>query len=139
MVQLIIGDKGKGKTKCILDKVNKEVKDAMGSICYIDKSSKHMFELNNRVRLINIRDYPVVNTDQFLGFIAGMIAQDHDLEQVYIDSYLAVSRTKEEGFAASIETLKKISDSFNVDFIISASLEEAEVPASVRDLVTISL
>ncbi len=139
MVQLIIGDKGKGKTKCILDKVNKEVKDAMGSICYIDKSSKHMFELNNRVRLINIRDYPVVNTDQFLGFIAGMIAQDHDLEQVYIDSYLVVSRTKEEGFAASIETLKKISDRFNVDFIISASLEEAEVPASVRDLVTISL
>lgn len=139
MVQLIIGDKGKGKTRCLLDKANQVVRDAMGSICYIDKSSQHMFELNNRVRLINIRDYPVFNTDQFLGFLAGMIAQDHDLEQIYIDSYLSVSWTKEAGFTNSVETLKNISDRFKVDFILSVSMEEGDVPASVRDLVTISL
>ena len=54
MVQLIIGNKGKGKTKCLLDKVNAEVKTAMGSICYVDRSTQHMYELNNRIRLINI-------------------------------------------------------------------------------------
>ena len=52
MVQLIVGEKGKGKTKFLLDKVNNEVKDAHGSIVYLDKSPKHMYELNNKIRLI---------------------------------------------------------------------------------------
>ena len=52
MVQLIVGDKGKGKTKYLLDKVNAEVKEADGNIVYLDKSSKHMHELDNKVRLI---------------------------------------------------------------------------------------
>lgn len=59
MVQLIVGKKGKGKTKQLLDKVNAEVKTANGNIVYIDKSTKHMFELNNKVRLISATDYPL--------------------------------------------------------------------------------
>ena len=72
MVQLIVGDKGKGKTKYLLDKVNAEVKEAEGNIVYLDKSSKHMHELDNKVRLINVSEYPVKNADQFLGFICGV-------------------------------------------------------------------
>ena len=63
MVQLIVGKKGKGKTKQLLDKVNAEVKTANGNIVYIDKSTKHMFELNNKVRLISATDYPLKNSD----------------------------------------------------------------------------
>ena len=66
MVQLIIGNKGKGKTKCLLDKVNAEVKTAMGSICYVDRSTQHMYELNNRIRLIDLTDFPVSSTDAFI-------------------------------------------------------------------------
>ena len=61
MVQIIAGNKGKGKTKQLLDKVNAEVKTANGNIVYIDKSTKHMFELNNKVRLISATDYPLQN------------------------------------------------------------------------------
>ena len=67
MVQLIVGKKGKGKTKQLLDKVNAEVKTANGNIVYIDKSTKHMFELNNKVRLISATDYPLKNSDEFIG------------------------------------------------------------------------
>ena len=59
MVQLIVGNKGKGKTKHLLDKVNTEVKSATGNITYLDKSTKHMFELNNKIRLINVTDYMI--------------------------------------------------------------------------------
>ena len=54
MVELIVGKKGKGKTKVLLDRVNGAVKEANGSIVYLDKSTKHMYELNNKVRLIDV-------------------------------------------------------------------------------------
>ena len=84
MVQLIVGKKGKGKTKQLLDKVNSEVKDISGSIVYLDKSTKHMYELNNKVRLIDVSRYMIENADEFLGFVCGIISQDHDLEQMYL-------------------------------------------------------
>ena len=66
MVQLIVGKKGKGKTKQLLDKVNSEVKDIAGSIVYLDKSTKHMYELNNKVRLIDVSRYMIENESEFL-------------------------------------------------------------------------
>ena len=83
MVQLIMGKKGKGKTKHLLDKVNSEIKTVNGSIVYLDKSSKHMYELNNKVRLIDCTNFPLKNSDEFVGFICGIVSQDHDLEQMY--------------------------------------------------------
>ena len=80
MVELIVGKKCKGKTKVLLDKVNGAVKDANGSIVYLDKSTKHMYELNNKVRLIDVSGFPVKNADEFVGFICGILSQDHDLE-----------------------------------------------------------
>ena len=69
MVELIVGKKGKGKTKIILDMVNKEVNDAKGNIVYLDKSMGHMYELNNKVRLINVLDYEIANADEFIGIV----------------------------------------------------------------------
>lgn len=91
MVQLIVGKKGKGKTKQILDKVNNEIKTVEGTVAYLDKSTKHMFELNNKVRLINVTDYMVENSSEFVGFISGILSQDHDLQQMYFDSFLKIA------------------------------------------------
>ena len=79
MVQLIIGKKGKGKTKQLLDKVNSEVKSITGNIVYLDKSTKHMYELNNKVRLIDVSQYMIENSDEFAGFVSGIISQDLSL------------------------------------------------------------
>lgn len=94
MVQLIVGKKGKGKTKHLLDKVNSEVKNIAGSVVYLDKSTKHMYELNNKVRLIDVSEYLVENESEFLGFVCGIISQDHDLQQMYFDSFLKISCLK---------------------------------------------
>ena len=92
MVQIIAGEKGKGKTKHLLDKVNESVKSATGNIVYLDKSQKHMYELSNKVRLINASDYLIANGDEFLGFLCGIISQDHDLEEMYLDSFLTIAK-----------------------------------------------
>ena len=139
MVQLIIGNKGRGKTRYLLEKVNSEVKDTLGNICYLDKSAKHMFELNNRVRLINVSDFAIENTDQFIGFICGIISQDHDLEQMYFDSFLKIARLEGQDITATITRIQKISDMFDVNFIISIALDETDVPEELKELIAISL
>lgn len=139
MVQLIVGKKGKGKTKQLLDKVNSEVKDISGSIVYLDKSTKHMYELNNKVRLIDVSRYMIENADEFLGFVCGIISQDHDLEQMYFDSFLKIAVLEDKDISAVIEKLDRLSDFFQVDFILSVSMDESELPEVVKDKIIVSL
>jgi ABC-type phosphate/phosphonate transport system ATPase subunit len=139
MVQLIVGKKGKGKTKELLDKVNGQVKTVSGSVVYLDKSTKHMYELNNKVRLINVPDYLITNSQEFLGFICGIISQDHDLEQMYLDSFLKIACVEEGDITPVIDKLEKISEKFHVDFILSVSRDESELPDALKSKVIIAL
>lgn len=141
MIQLIVGEKGKGKTKHLLDKVNGAVNSVSGNIVYLDKNSKHMYELKNSIRLINASEYPITNTDEFIGFVCGIVSQDHDLEEVYLDSFLNVAFISDP--AAVLETvlskLDKISEQFKVTFVISMSVDGAQVPENFKSSVIVSL
>ena len=139
MVQLIVGNKGKGKTKYLLDKVNTEIQKTSGTITYLDKSTKHMFELNNKVRLINVADYMITNCDEFLGFICGIISHDHDLQQMYFDSFLKIACLEGEDITPAVEKLDKIGEAFGIDFILSVSMNEEELPESMRSKIIVSL
>lgn len=139
MVQLIVGEKGKGKTKELLDKVNSEIKVISGSIVYLDKSTKHMYELNNKVRLIDVSQYGIDSSDEFIGFVCGIISQDHDLQQMYFDSFLKIACIDGADILAAVEKLEKISKAFNVDFILSVSADENKLPDSVKDKIIVSL
>lgn len=139
MVQLIVGKKGKGKTKQLLDKVNSAIKVAEGSIVYLDKSTKNMFELNNKVRLIDVSSYPIKNSDEFLGFVCGIISQDHDLEQMYLDSFLKNANLEGKDITGTLKELDSISKAFKVDFILSISLDKEEIPEAYQENILISL
>ena len=139
MVQIISGKKGKGKTKYLLDSVNGAVASAQGSVVYLDKTAKHMYELSNKVRLINVSDYGINSYDAFIGFVSGIISQDHDLEQMYFDSFLKIAVLEGKDISAVIEKLDKMSDFFQVDFILSVSMDEAELPEAVKDKIIVSL
>lgn len=139
MVQLIVGKKGKGKTKCLLDKVNTEVKNVSGNVVYLDKSTQHMFELNNRIRLICVPDYSVDNADQFLGFVSGILSQDHDLQQMYFDSFLDIAHLRDADITSAIQKLQMLSEQFKVDFVLSVSMDEADLPEAARSLISVSL
>ena len=139
MVQLIVGKKGKGKTTCILDKVNTEVKNVIGSVVFLDKNTKHMYELNNKIRLIVVSDFMISNAYEFIGFVSGIISQDHDLQQMYFDSFLKISCLEGKDITETIDKLDKLSEKFNIDFVLSLSMDEAEVPESVKSKIVISL
>ncbi len=139
MVEIIAGEKGKGKTKYLLDKVNESIKSASGNIVYLDKSQKHMYELNNRVRLINVTDFPVTNCDEFLGFICGIVSQDHDLQEMYLDSFLTIANVGGGQINHAIEKLDIISEKYNVKFVLSVSKNEADLPECAKAKIIVSL
>lgn len=139
MIEIIAGEKGKGKTKDLLEKVNVSIKKANGNIVYLDKSRKHMYELDRNIRLINVMDFPISNCDEFLGFICGIVSQDNDLEEMYLDSFLTISGMKDEEICHAIEKLDIISEMYKVKFILSISKSEKELPDCARAKISVSL
>lgn len=140
MIQLIVGAKGKGKTKHLLEKVNNSVKTVDGNIVYLDKNAKHMYELKNKIRLINTSEFPFTSTDEFIGFICGIVSQDHDLQEVYLDSFLDVAFIKDPANVEEIlNKLERISDQFHVDFVVSMSLESKDLSDNLKSKVIVSL
>ena len=139
MVELIVGKKGKGKTKVLLDRVNGAVKEANGSIVYLDKSTKHMYELNNKVRLIDVSSYPLKNADEFVGFVCGIISQDHDLEQIYLDSFLKVSKLEDADVTDTLDQLDKIGEKYGISIVVSISLDKEEIPEALQDKIAVAL
>ena len=139
MVQIIAGNKGKGKTKHLLDMANNSIKKAEGSIVYLDKSSKHMYELNNRIRLINVNEFPIGNCQGFVGFISGIISQDHDIEIMFLDSFLKLACLEGEDISETIAALEKLSVKYSVNFVLSISMDSHELPEAIQKDVIISL
>ena len=131
---------GEPLTVDMLNKVNTSITSATGNIVYLDKSQKHMYELNNKIRLINVNDFLIDNCDEFLGFICGVISQDHDLEEMYLDSFLTIaSIDSDELLNHAIQKLDVISEKYNVKFILSVSKDESKLTDIAKAKIVISL
>ena len=139
MIQIIAGEKGKGKTKILLDKANAEVLTTKGSLAFIDKNNRHMYELNNKIRLISAKDYFVNDAKEFTGFIAGLISQDNDLSKVSLDGFLSIAPMENDDIAWMMDKLNTLSNTFDVDFIISISKNENDLPENAKSCVIVSL
>ena len=139
MVQIIAGKKGKGKTKHLLDRANSAIRDSKGSIVYLDKSSKHMYDLSNKIRLINVNEYPIKSSEGFIGFICGIISQDHDLEMMFLDSFLKLSCLEGEDITDTITTLERIGEKYHVTFVLSVSMDAENLPENAQADVIVSL
>ena len=89
MVKLLVGHKGSGKTKQMIDLANESVENSKGSIIFINKNHRLMYDLKYRIRVICMEDFEhVTNSDEYIGFLYGIISSDHDIETIYIDSIL---------------------------------------------------
>ncbi len=139
MVELIVGKEGKGKTKQLLGRVNEEIKTASGNIVFLDRNDKHMFELNNKVRLVNVADYEFANSSEFIGFVCGILSQDHDIEKIYIDAILKVAKLEQDGLTAVVKRLETIGNKFNVTFTASVTLDASELDDEIRNNIVVEL
>ncbi|SFH60809.1 hypothetical protein SAMN04487830_10312 [Pseudobutyrivibrio sp. OR37] len=140
MVEIISGEKGKGKTKYLLDKVNSDIKNVDGAVVYIDKNTKHMYELDSKIRLINMGDYPIETSNEFLGFLSGVLSQNADIQEVFLDSFLTVSNINDNSaLAEAIDKLDEICSMFSVKFVLSVSKNEKDLPENAKEKIIVSL
>ena len=111
MVKLLVGHKGSGKTKQMVDMANDSLDKVNGSVVFINKNARLMYDLNYRIRVVCMEDYELItNTDEYIGFILGIVSQDHDIETVYIDSILKHADVKLEDLPVFLDRLNTASE-----------------------------
>lgn len=135
MIQLIVGEKGKGKTKVLLEKVNTAAASATGNVVFIDSDNSHMYELKNNIRLINSSEYAVDGADAFYGFLAGIVSADHDLQEIYVDRLLKTASVDVASVEELLNKLSKLFDKYDVKGTVSISISQEQVPAGYQDKV----
>ena len=124
MVKLLVGHKGSGKTKQMIDLANNLVENSKGSIIFINKNQRLMYDLKYRIRVICMEDFEhVTNSDEYIGFLYGIISSDHDIETIFIDSILKHADFKMSDLPEFIDRLKDISKNYGMDFVVSVSAE----------------
>lgn len=140
MVELIIGNKGKGKTKVLLDRAQADLSNSTGNIIFLDKDLKHIHGLDYKIRLVDMSDFDVQTTDEFMGFVNGIISQNNDIEEIILDSFLSIAFIdSDDDMISAIDKIKKISAQFNVKFLLSVSRDKEHLPESLLDLVVEAL
>ena len=139
MIKLVLGSKGKGKTKYMIDTANAEAKESDGLVIYIDKNSDHMFQLDRQIRLINAKEYPVNDLHSLMGFLCGLIAGNGDIVSIYLDSFLILCETEKEDAPEALRKMLVLSEKLGVEFTISASIEEDILPEDFKQHITIAL
>lgn len=119
MVKLILGAKGSGKTKWLIDNANKDIKEGNGNITFADVEDEHIFSLDINVRLVNLSNFEINNLEKLYGFINGMLAMDYDLEKIYIDSVYKLIKIEKSEIKEIYHNLDKISKAQEVDIFIN--------------------
>lgn len=135
MVKLILGAKGAGKTKWLINGANDDIKSGNGNITFLDVEDEHIFSLDTNVRLINLSDYSVNSIEKFYGFLLGMLSMDFDLEKIYIDSVYKIIDIKKEDLKCLVKNLDEISEKHDVDILINVDYVADEVDSDLRSYI----
>lgn len=133
MVSLIIGNKGSGKTKKLIGLIDDAVAKSDGTVVCIEKSPLLTYEVTHKARLIETERYAVEGCDAFYGMLCGIIAQDHDITEVFVDATFKIVGRDYDKFAELIGKIKALSEISETDFVLTVSEDESKLPASIFD------
>ena len=133
MVKLITGGKGTGKSKRMIEMANELTKISKGHVVFIDDDKRPMYDLKYAIRFISMDEYPVLDQKGFWGFLCGMISCDHDIEAIFIDGLIRIINTDIQSAFEFIKEINILSQKFQIDFIISMSCAENELPAELKE------
>jgi len=131
MVTLIAGKKGSGKTKDIVKKANEALSSSKGNMIFIDEDNRAMYDLHHDIRFINLGEFPITSSCEFLGFICGLISNNYDIEKIYIDGIMSTVKISETEISEWFNKINDISDAFSIDFVITLNYE-TEIPESLH-------
>ena len=135
MVKLIVGVKGTGKTKALIEMVNKAAAESKGSVICIERGNKLNFDITHKARLIDTDSYMVSDAQALYGFIAGITASDHDITDLFIDSALKICKNDLAGFDTFVADLDKLVEKVGVNVVITSSIPTEEASETVKKFI----
>ncbi len=128
MVKLLVGHKGSGKTKHMIELANEQADVAKGHVIFINKNHRLMYDLKHQIRVVCMEDFPrITNSDEYIGFIYGIISSDHDIDVMFIDGILKHADVSLGNLPEFVDRLKMISGTFDIEFVVSLSAEKEEM------------
>lgn len=132
MIKLVVGKKGSGKTKTMLDAIANAVETENGNVIFVCNSARHMLEVTHAARLVDVSNADTETFRLFKTFILGMLSQNYDISHIFIDSLFKIVPDDKDGLADFIEKLEGISAESNVKFTICISADKSELPDSIQ-------
>ena len=128
MVKMIMGHKGSGKTKKMIELANEKVEKSQGNVIYINKNHRLTYDLKYRIRVICMEDFVhITNSDEYIGFLYGVLGMDRDVDTVFIDGVLRHADITLGNMPEFIDRLKDISAEYQTEFIVSVSASKEEL------------
>lgn len=135
MLNIIIGEKGTGKTKKLIEQVHQAEETTSGSVVFINKGDRHIFDVSHRVRLVDTKEFDVDTYRSLYGLICGMISQNYDIADIFIDSITKIAGEDFEMLEKFLGEVDAIAEKFNVTVVIIISMNPADAPAGIMKYV----
>lgn len=132
MLKLIIGVKGTGKTKTLIEMVNSAIDTTQGAVVCIEKGDKLKFDIKYQCRLIDTDEYMVKNAQALYGFVAGILASNHDVTDLFIDSALKICRNDYAAHDKLLSELDELTTKLGVNCVVTSSLPQEDATAIVN-------
>ncbi len=135
MLKLIIGVKGTGKTKTLIDMVNAALEVTKGDVVVVEKGTKLRYDIKSAARLIDVNEYMVSDAQSLYGFIAGILASNHDVTDLFVDGTLKICNQDIDAFAKMAQALNELINKSDVNLTMTVSMAEEDLPANVKALI----
>ena len=134
MISLIIGRKGSGKTKHLIQKVNSALENSTGNVICVEQGTNLRTDINYRARLISTNDYEISGFDAFYGFLCGICAGDHDITDILVDATLRIGSRDYDELLEFFKKVAALSESSEKEFVFTVSADEEELPKEIFDV-----
>ncbi|MBQ7793154.1 MAG: twitching motility protein PilT [Clostridia bacterium] len=133
MVELLIGKKGTGKTKVLIENVNNAAEVANGNVVFVsNNTSKNMYDIKSSVRMYDTSEFEIASWDEFLGFICGIISGNFDITNIFVDGTLKIVNHSMDGFEEFLKRVEEISKKFDISFVFSVSVDAETAPEYIK-------
>lgn len=136
MIKVLIGKKGAGKTKTLIENVNNSVNIANGDIVFISNDTKrHMYDINHKVRMVDTSEFEINEYSEFYGFVCGIVANNFDISNIFIDSIFKIVDYKTDGMEIFFASIEKLAKTFNISFFFTISVDLGDAPEYIKKFV----
>lgn len=132
MIKLLIGEKGTGKTKAMLDSVQAALDRDHGSVVFINNNKRHVLDLNYKIRMVDTSEFSITNFEELYGLICGIISQNFDITDMFLDSITKIADGSMDDIEKFLDKLNAICEKFEVSLLVTASIKPEDASEGIK-------